>query len=389
MSVLSAKVILLSFVASHSSTFDSLLMKHLKKNSLIKSPQNSPLGDGGTNHLSVTSRILVAFASGALIAVFFLPVWRIDLFAPQYPEGLTMFIWINNITGQVDIINGLNHYIGMKHINVAMFPEFKFLPFVVGFFMLLGMIAAITGRRKFLFYYLILTAIGGAMAMFDFYKWGYNYGHNLDPNAPIQVPGLTYQPPLVGHKRLLNFDAYSFPDVGGWIVVGAAFLAFAVWFAEWYHQRKANKKLRSIPKVAIAASVLIFLISCSNKPEPFNYGKDVCYFCKMGIADPKFGGEVVTKKGKVYKFDDAKCLIGFLKSGEINEKDIAQKLVINFQKQNDFIDAGKAFFLVSPELKSPMGGNAAAFTSQLEAEKIKTNAQGQVVLWNEIYNTTQ
>src|SRR6185369_10307522 len=101
------------------------------------------------NHLSVTSRILAAFASGALIAVFFLPVWRIDLFAPQYPEGLSMYIWINNITGQVDVINGLNHYIGMKHISVGMFPEFKFLPFVVAFFMLLGMAVAITGRVKY------------------------------------------------------------------------------------------------------------------------------------------------------------------------------------------------------------------------------------------------
>ena len=99
--------------------------------------------------LSVTSRILVAFASGALIAVFFLPAWRIDLFAPQYPEGLTMNIWINGLTGQVDIINGLNHYIGMKPITVDMFPEFKFLPYVVGFYMLLGMIVAITGKRKF------------------------------------------------------------------------------------------------------------------------------------------------------------------------------------------------------------------------------------------------
>src|ERR1051325_7744415 len=112
-------------------------------------------------HLSITSRILVAFASGALIAVFFLPVWRIDLFAPQYPEGMTMYIWINNMTGDIDIINGLNHYIGMKHISVAMFPEFKFLPYVVGGFMLLGMTIAITGSRKFLFYYLLLTIVGG------------------------------------------------------------------------------------------------------------------------------------------------------------------------------------------------------------------------------------
>lgn len=341
-------------------------------------------------NLTITSRILVAFASGALIAVFFLPVWRIDLFAPQYPEGLTMNIWINNITGQVDIINGLNHYIGMKHISVAMFPEFKFLPYVVGFFMLLGMAVAITGRRRFLFYYLILTVIGGILAMGDFYKWGYNYGHDLDPSAPIQVPGLSYQPPLFGHKRLLNFDAYSFPDVGGWIVIAAGALAFAVWFVEWYHQRKLKTNPRTIPKVAVAAGVAVFFISsCSNKPQPINYGKDVCDNCKMTIVDPKFGGEIVTKKGKVYKFDDPSCMIHFLRSGAVKETEIAQRLFINFQKQNDFIDVNKAVLLVSPELKTPMGGNAAAFISQQDAEKVKESANGEIVNWNDIFNKSE
>ena len=337
--------------------------------------------------LSVASRILVAFASGALIAVFFLPAWRIDLFAPQYPEGLTMNIWINGLSGQIDVINGLNHYIGMKHITVDMFPEFKFLPFVVGFFMLLGMMVAITGRRKFLFYYLILTAIGGAAAMFDFYKWGYNYGHNLDPTAPIQVPGLSYQPPLFGHKRILNFDAYSFPDVGGWIVIGAALLAFGVWFAEWYlhHKAERNAKKRAYT-IAIPAIILtVLLISCSPKPEPFKYGKDSCYFCKMGIMDPKFGGEVITKKSKVYKFDDVVCMVRFLQSGTIKEKEISEKVLINFEKENDFQDAEKVIFWVSPELRSPMGSNAAAFSTRQAAEKAKTGKEGQLFTWEELY----
>lgn len=341
-------------------------------------------------HLTISSRILVAFATGALVAVFFLPVWRIDLFAPQYPEGLTMYIWINNITGQVDIINGLNHYIGMKHINVDMFPEFKFLPYVVGFFMVLGMIVAVTGRRKFLFYYLILTVIGGILAMADFYKWGYNYGHDLDRTAPIQVPGLSYQPPLVGHKRLLNFDAYSFPDIGGWIVIGAAGLAFTVWFVEWYRQRKAVKKLRAVTKVAVAASILtLFLSSCSTKPQPFKYGSDVCDHCKMTIIDPKFGGEIITKKGKAYKFDDIVCMATFLKSSEIKEDQILQKVVVNYSKQNDFVDVDKAFFLVSPALKSPMAGNSAAFISNAEAEKVKTSTPGEIQRWKDLYEKTQ
>lgn len=344
------------------------------------------------NHLSIPSRILVAFASGALVAVFFLPAWRIDLFAPQYPEGLTMYIWINNLTGQVDIINGLNHYIGMKHISVEMFPEFKFLPYVVGFFMLLGMIVAITGKRKFLLYYLILTAIGGLLAMLDFYKWGYNYGHNLDPTAPIQVPGLTYQPPLVGHKRLLNFDAYSFPDVGGWIVIAAGCLAFSVFFIDWYHHRKVKRKMKSVSQVAVAAGMLIFFISsCSSKPQPFNYGKDVCDNCKMTIVDPKFGGEIITKKGKVYKFDDIVCMSHFLKSGVVKENEITQRLVVNYQKQNDFIDANKASFLLSQELKTPMGGNAAAFVSPQEAERVSAALggpamDGEIIDWARVFN---
>ena len=340
------------------------------------------------NHLSVTSRILVAFASGALISVFFLPAWRIDLFAPQYPEGLTLNIWINGLSGDVDVINGLNHYIGMKHITVGMFPEFKFLPYVVGFFMALGMAVAITGNRKFLLAYLGLTVAGGALAMYDFYKWGYDYGHNLDPTAPIQVPGLTYQPPLFGHKRLLNFDAYSFPHVAGWIVIGAALLAFGVWFAEWYRHRKARKK--GIMAMAIPFVVCVALLSsCSAQPEPFKYGTDVCYTCKMGIVDPKFGSEIITGKGKVYKFDDVICMNRFLKSGTLEEKDIKKTLVINFEKENEFLDIHKSFFVVGPEINSPMNSHAAGFSTKEAAEKFNTRKLGLILTWQELSGKLQ
>lgn len=336
-----------------------------------------------SNKLSIASRILVAFASGALIAVFFLPAWRIDLFAPQYPEGLTMNIWINGLSGDVDVINGLNHYIGMKHITVAMFPEFKFLPYVVGFFMLLGVLVAVTGSRKFLLAYLGLTVAGGAMAMYDFYKWGYDYGHHLDPTAPIQVPGLSYQPPLFGHKRLLNFDAYSFPDVGGWVVIGAAMLAFGVWFVEWYRHRKKSSKNRT-PYTVPVILMLLFLSSCAAQPERFNYGKDVCHVCKMGIIDPKSGSEIITKKGKVYKFDDVICMNRFLKAGALTEGEIKQTVVINYEKEQDFLSIEKAFFVVAPQIHSPMGSNAAAFSSKEAALRFNETIKGQVLNWTEL-----
>lgn len=190
------------------------------------------------NKMSIKSRVIIAIGALAMSIMFFVPAWSIYLVAPQYPEGLSMQIWLYKITGQVEIINGLNHYIGMKHIKAEMFPEFDYLIYILGFFILFGLVIAATGNRRLLFGYLILSLIAGISALVDFYMWGYDYGHDLDPTAAIQVPGLTYQPPVIGHKKLLNFDSYSYPDTGGWVIVSVTALFFIVWFVEWRKHKK-------------------------------------------------------------------------------------------------------------------------------------------------------
>lgn len=339
------------------------------------------------NKMSLTSRIIVAIASLLLITTYFLPVWFIFLIAPQYPEGLSMQIWLNKITGQVDIINGLNHYIGMKHISVDMFPEFDYLVYIVGFFILFGLTVALTGKRKLLFAYIIVTVIGGIAAMYDFYSWGYDYGHNLDPKAAIQVPGLSYQPPLFGHKTLLNFDAYSYPDIGGWIVIGVGCTFVLVWFLEFMKNRKRQKQSITLSKKMTAAAMITGLLSfssCTAGPEPFAIGKDVCDECRMTIMDPKFGSEVITKKGKVYKFDDAHCLVKFLKAGTVKETEINQTVFINYTDGKNFVDVKKASFVTSPQLKSPMNSNTAAFADRTEADKKAAETKGILMNWEEL-----
>src|SRR5687767_15634301 len=121
--------------------------------------------------MSILSRIMISLGSLIMILAIFVPVWSIYLIAPQYPEGLSMQIWLYQITGQVEIINGLNHYIGMKHINADMFPEFGFLVYILAFYILLALVAAITGNRKILFAYLVLSVVGAIAALVDFYKW--------------------------------------------------------------------------------------------------------------------------------------------------------------------------------------------------------------------------
>jgi copper chaperone NosL len=129
---------------------------------------------------------------------------------------------------------------------------------------------------------------------------------------------------------------------------------------------------------------LVFLISCSTKPEPFAYGKDNCHTCKMGIVDPKFGCELITKKGKIYKFDDLTCLHQFLKSNSSAGTEIKKQLVINFEKENDFLSLEEAVFILSPIVKSPMGSHAAAFASREHAEKMNHTLQGELLSWNEL-----
>ncbi|MBP8726194.1 MAG: nitrous oxide reductase accessory protein NosL [Saprospiraceae bacterium] len=337
----------------------------------------------GKTKLSQTSRWIVFFASLLLIVTFFVPVWRIDLFAPQYPEGLTMNIWLYTITGDVEIINGLNHYIGMKEITVDMFPEFAFLVYIVGFYILLGLLVAWFGRLAILFWYLVFTAFGGVFSMFDFYRWAYEYGHNLDPTAAIKVPGLSYQPPLIGHKRLLNFDAYSQPDVGGWIVLIAAAVMAFVWIYEWNRHRP--RKSNAAPLAALAA-LFVITASCKAKPEPFIPGTDVCHMCKMGIVDLRFGAELVTEKGKVYKFDDVGCMVRMMKSGEFDNRKMAHVLVADFSQQNVLIDVGKAHFVVGQDVRSPMNFNTAAFSTQAIAQDFSAQGNGrQIVGWDYVY----
>jgi copper chaperone NosL len=182
-------------------------------------------------------RVLIALCGVALLLVLYYPMWRIDLDAPQYPEGLNLLIYANKLGGNVEIINGLNHYIGMKTLHTEDFFEFKILPYLILFFSIGFLLVAVIGRRKWMNWLFILFILFGVTAMVDFWKWEYNYGHNLNPDAAIIVPGMSYQPPLIGFKQLLNFGAYSVPDIGGWIFIGAG-LALLICVVVSFRQSK-------------------------------------------------------------------------------------------------------------------------------------------------------
>jgi hypothetical protein len=195
--------------------------------------------------MPMPARVLTAIGALLLVGLFFVPLWSIHLVAPQYPEGLGMRIGISNVSGvtpnDMNNINGLNHYIGMKHITPEAIPELRYMPWVVGALIVFGLIAAIVGRRKVLVAWISTFLIAGAAGLVDFWRWEYDYGHNIDfEHAIIKIPGMNYQPPLIGVKQLLNFTAVSWPDIGAWIALSAFGLVAAALFLTLRSRRVAD-----------------------------------------------------------------------------------------------------------------------------------------------------
>lgn len=309
-------------------------------------------------------------------------MWRIELEAPQYPEGLMLQLHANKIAGQVDIINGLNHYIGMKTLHTEDFIEFQILPYIVILFGVFAVIGAIMAKRKLVVALLISLFTFVLLAGIDFYRWNYEYGHNLDPNAAIKVPGMAYQPPVLGYKQLLNFGAYSIPDVGGWILITAGTLIFLVVMKETKLLSRLRKKKK--PAVKTMALLLLFstLISCNNsEAQQIKLHKDRCNNCEMSISDGRFGAEIITQKGRTYKFDDVFCMLNYMKEKKVEFKSY---YIHDYSKKNMLIDAKTAFYVKSETLNSPMRGNIAAFKDKNTAQKFADKNDCYVMKWSNL-----
>ncbi len=137
-------------------------------------------------------------------------------------------------------------------------------------------------------------------------------------------------------------------------------------------------------KYNIVFLLLIMLVSCTPKPEPIDYGKDVCDFCKMNITDNKFAAELITHKGKVFKFDAIECLFNY-KKNYLQESQVHSEYVNDFSMPGELIDLTKAYFLKSEVFRSPMGLNVLSFESKDSLEKIKMQNGGTELSYQEVF----
>ncbi|TYB76078.1 hypothetical protein ES676_06395 [Bizionia saleffrena] len=197
--------------------------------------------------------VIMIIGSLLLLGLFKFPLWDIELGAPQYPDPLGMSIYIQGIEGAEEFdlqnIDGLNHYIGMKTIPKAEeMWEFTVFPKVIIGMVLLGVIIGVLGyfnkvNYKYFMGWFVLMSILGIMGMYDFNNWLIDYGTNLDPNAIIKVTNpdgtpMSYKPPLFGYQKLLNFDVTSLPDLGGYLL----FLGMSLTLVAFWLGRRASLK---------------------------------------------------------------------------------------------------------------------------------------------------
>lgn len=321
-------------------------------------------------------QILILSSLILLSLTFFFPIWKIDLEAPQYPEGIGLRIWLNKITGvneyDLDNINKLNHYIGMKVIDQESITELKIMPYIIIFFILSGLILVFLNNKLFSATWIALLIIVLLIGLYDFYLWEYDYGHNLNPDAPIKIPGMVYQPPLIGTKQLLNMKTTSLPDTGSYLIGLAVIINSILLF----------DKNKFISKSFSFIVVLLLFNFCQKQPEKINYNNEDCASCQMTISDNRFGAELITKKGKVLKFDSIECLVFY--SENFNQDEIYSMWVTDFSNPPELINIKDAYFLRSSEIQSPMGLNICAFSNTDSLNKIKNEFNGNIFNWEEL-----
>jgi copper chaperone NosL len=369
-------------------------------------------------------RILMAIAALVMLGAFTAPLWSIHLTAPQYRDGLGMHISISEITGHdthdIQNINILNHYIGMKPIEPDAIPEFAYMPWILAGLIVTGLLVAVVGHRWLMAAWLVAFLGLGIAGMVDFYLWNIDYGHNLSPDAPIKVPGMTYSPPLIGKKVILNITAWSYPHIG------SAFLGLSIGLASWGvfgAYRKAPPQgagsqesapagddserptrpagaSRALPVAALAALVLIS--GCINgeaspagEPALIAPGSQMAYgfhedpYCGGLVETVRWGGELRTAAGDTLRFRSVECLAGYVASGAVAAADVAEVLVVDFPSATGLIPAGDALYLHTPNLASPArrGLNVMAIGTEKLALSLQDAYTGRLMGWEDVLAT--
>jgi copper chaperone NosL len=204
-----------------------------------------------------SARALLVVAALLVGGAAAFPLWNLTMFAPQYPHGLTLDIYAYRLEGgnggqDLEEINVLNHYIGMRALAPEGFTEFRWMPYALGALAAALLASAAVGKLRFLAATLLGFVAFGGVSLWSFATKLYSYGHDLDPGAPVRVD--PFMPPVFGGQQIANFEVYSYPMLGSYAftAVGAALVLALVLTAR--AGRRGVGRLDGAPEAAAGAA---------------------------------------------------------------------------------------------------------------------------------------
>jgi len=206
--------------------------------------------------LGLAPRLLLVAAAALIATAYFVPLWNLTMFAPQYGDGLRLDIYADTLVGgnggqDVKEINILNHYIGMRDLAIEDFTEFKWMPFVLGGLALLYLRAAVLGTVKELVDAAVVFCYFGAFSLWSFAYKMYRYGHDLAPGAAVKVDPFT--PPIFGYQQIANFEVFSYPRLGSYILLAVLVLVLGAFLVVWRERGVEPESASPEGRVALAS----------------------------------------------------------------------------------------------------------------------------------------
>jgi copper chaperone NosL len=146
--------------------------------------------------------------------------------------------------------------------------------------------------------------------------------------------------------------------------------------------------LRRWSRLVVLVLLVPFAAACEVAPEPLHVGAEECAHCSMLISDRRYAAQLLTGKGKAYKFDAIECMHAFIGAGTVATGDVHSTWVMDMHGTGDWIPANEASFLQSPGIRSPMGAGLAAFASRAAAEAAAHEMGGEILGWDALLAVT-
>lgn len=167
---------------------------------------------------------ICAFVAAIMVLVGSrLPMWELDMQAPQYPQGLTLTAYGDRMVGDLEEVNSLNHYVGISPIEPDEIFELRLFPYAVAALVTALVLGSVLARHRLLRFGLALGAWAMAVGfVVDLQIWLYKTGHDLRADAPMR-PG-DFTPKVIGTTRVMNFTNDAMVVEGFWLILGAAFV---------------------------------------------------------------------------------------------------------------------------------------------------------------------